>query len=210
METKKNIIIALDTKFESQNIINGNCLQLAFVAFYENCENLDLFDTNSWIISQLSLCFKDQHKIKDYDVMKWWETHPNIYQKIYSEAIDMSIAMKKLQDWLNILTENYNVVNFVADYSCIDFPWFKNLYLTHCNQQLNKFKLPLTSICIDNMKRTLIMMGIKKEKIQHYCTHEKFKHTHYALDDALECAFYYVKLKEFINKIQINSFDFIQ
>jgi 3'-5' exoribonuclease Rv2179c-like domain len=200
METKKNIIVSLDTEFESQNIITGNCLQLAFVAFYEDCENLDLLDTSSWIVSQLSLCFKDQNKKKDQDVMKWWEEYPEIYQKIYSEAIDLPTAMQKLQCWLNMLSEKYNIKNFLADHSCIDFPWFKNLYLTHCDQNLNKFRLPWTSICIDNMKRTLIIIGIKEEDITNYCTHEKFKHTHYALDDALECAFYYIKLKEFIIK----------
>lgn len=193
--SKPNILISIDTEFESSNVISGNCLQLAFVAFLEEA-NPD--DNEDWIVDKLSLCFLDQEKQKNDNVMEFWSKFPEIHGRILSEAVDMKNAMLQLQVWLNELHRKYEVIGFLPDISTADFPWFRNLYLEHTDQKLTEFFLPWDCICLSNMMKTLIVLGDNWKDIKTFCTTERYKHTHYALDDAIECSYFYLKLKEYI------------
>jgi hypothetical protein len=194
----EDILISLDTEFESSNIIEGNCLQLAFVAFLRQPSTVE---DDSWIVDKLSICFKDQGKKKEPACMKFWETCPTVYDRIQAEAEDLLLQMNKLQNWLNDLSLKYKIYNFVSDHSCVDFAWFRNLFLTHCDMSKNKFNLPFKCICINGMLHAMELMGYTKDEINKYCTTERYQHTHYALDDAIEGAYYYLKLSEFIRMI---------
>jgi hypothetical protein len=192
----EEICISIDTEFESSNVIDGNCLQLGFVAFRLSDE---LLMNDDWIVDKLSICFKDQGKKKEESCLKFWNEFPLIYERIIKEAEDISLQMLKLKNWLNELSGRYKIVNFIADYSCIDFPWFRNLFLTHCNlTEEDEFQLPYKCICVASMIHTLEILGHNKKKINEYCKCSRYEHTHYALDDAIEGAYYYLKLREYI------------
>ena len=143
---KQNITIAIDTEFQSSNVITGNCLQLAFVAFLDDYEFNTDEDVSTrqdlWIVDTLSVCFKDQNKEKDVKVMDFWEKFPTILNRIKSEEVDIQDGFQQIQSWLNNIYDKYNVCGFMSDLSSVDFPWFRNLYLVHCDQTLNNFLLP--------------------------------------------------------------------
>lgn len=139
---KQNVLISIDTEFESSNVITGNCLQLGFVVIHDN-PNYDTLDEGSWIFEKLSLCFNEQEdKLKEESVVKWWSRFPDIYNKIKSESRDLKESMNELQEWLNFVYDKYNVIGFLADHSSVDMPWFRNLFLTYCDQSKTNFRLP--------------------------------------------------------------------
>ena len=202
-DIKQTITIVLDTEFESSNMITGNFLQIGLVAILDDA-NLANLDDDHWIIDSLSVCFEDQGKEKDKSALEFWDKFQDIHKKIKSESIPIDFGMGNVQKWLNKLSETYNISNFMADISCIDFSWFKNLYLTYCDQSYNKFILPYKAICQYSMVEALLLTGICKQDILNYYKSDRFPHTHYALDDALKTAYEYLRLKLFI-KTQFTS-----
>lgn len=213
----QKVIISIDTEFTSSNVITGNCLQLAFVVMLDdpiinnNVEILE--DSKNWIIDTLSLCFvKQDNKNEEQHVVEWWNGFPEIYKRIMEESKDINISIKTLQLWLNNIYSKYEVIGFLADHSSVDMPWFRNLFLTHCDQTQTKFKLPWGCVCTTNMVNTLLLLGIKKKEINKFCYSQNFPHTHYALDDAVQTGYYYLKLKllmkqyTIIKKRNINLF----
>ena len=196
------ILIVLDTEFESSNMITGNFLQLGLVAIFDNvsiplCE----LDDNKWLVDSLSVCMKDQGKEKEKSTMKFWSIFPEIHHRIQSEAIPIEQGMKQVQQWLNMLSTKYKISNFIADISCVDFSWFRNLLLTHCNMEENLFTLPYKALCQYSMEEALIMTGIvNKQDIRNCYKQDRFPHTHYALDDALRTAYEYLLLKCFMKE----------
>lgn len=197
---KTKVVISIDTEFLNSNIISGQCLQLGFVVIKYDATDENL-KNDSWLYETLSLCFKPQKdKFEDEKCATWWKNYPDIMEKIIGEAEDIEIQMKKLQNWLNNMYQKYYIVGFLADHSSVDMPWFRNLFLEHTNQEDTKFVVPWSCICTANMTNTLILMGYNKNDIKKICSSEKYKHTHYAVDDAIECGYYYLKLKSFIQK----------
>jgi len=196
-DNKPTITIVLDTEFESSNMITGNFLQIGLVAIL-NDANLENLDDDHWIVDSLSACFEDQGKEKEKGALEFWDKFQDIHNKIKSESVPIDFGMKNIQSWLNKLSETYTISNFMADISCIDFAWFRNLYLTYCDQSDNKFILPYKAICQYSMAEALVLTGIGKQDIWDCYKSERFPHTHYALDDALKTAYEYLRLKLFI------------
>lgn len=197
------ITIVLDSEFESSNMITGNCLQLGFVAILNDAD-LDNLDNDHWIVSQLSVSFKSQNKEKDDSAMIFWSKFPDVYNRIASEAGPISDKMYEVKNWLNKLSETYQITNFMADISCVDFTWFRNLYLTYCDTRGDNFNLPYKAICGFSMEETLILAGFNKQTIRDFYHSDRFPHTHYALDDALKTAYEFLRLKLFIrNNVKV-------
>ena len=194
---KKKITIVLDTEFKSSNMITGDCLQLGFVAIFDEAD-LDNLDDDHWIVSYISVCFLSQDKDYEDGVMNFWSNFPEVYNKIMSEAGPIDQKMYEVKEWLNNLSEAYEISNFMSDISCVDFTWFRNLYLTYCTTEGDKFFLPYKAICGYSMEEALIIAGIDKKEIRDFYQSERFPHTHYALEDALKTAYEYLRLKLFI------------
>lgn len=202
-ENKTKVVISIDTEFESSNVITGNCLQLGFVVILDD-PDYNKLDDGSWILETLSLCFKDQpDKEKDENVVNWWLKYPEIYKKIKDESKDIKELMIELQEWLNNIYEKYDVIGFLADHSAVDMPWFRNLFLTHCDQTKTNFVLPWACKCTTNISETLVLLGLTKPEIVKFCNTSKFPHTHYAVDDAIQCGYEYLSLKLLIKQHQL-------
>lgn len=148
----EKIFIAIDTEFEHESVITGNCLQLAFK---ENLDNID--DKNTWLIDTLSVCFEDQNKDKDPRVMEFWSKFPDIKEKIISEAKPINEQMLKVQQWIINLNNQYEIT-FVSDIANVDFCWLKNLYMLHCDSSLYRF--PYKCLCLNGMEQAMNAMGI--------------------------------------------------
>lgn len=175
----------------------GNCIQLGFVAII-NDVNLDNLDDNHWIVDKLSICFENQNKEQDQSVMNFWSKFPEVHNRIKSEAGPIRDKILEVKQWLNLLSSTYEITNFISDISCVDFSWFRNLYLTYSNTEGDIFQLPYKSICTYSMEECLILTCINKNQIREFYQFERFPHTHYATEDALKTAYEYLKLKLFI------------
>lgn len=201
----EEIIIAIDTEFESSNMINGNCIQLGFVAIIAK-PNFEITDDSEWLIETLDLCFEDQDdKLKEKNVMEFWNKFPEVRERIRSNSKPIGEQMIKLQLWLNDLSDRYIIKGFVADHSCVDFGWFRNLFLTHCDQLKSRFNLPYKCFCTFNIVEVLKSLGYSNEYLTEYCNNEKYPHTHYAVEDAIQTSYEYLRLQQIIKR---NCIDF--
>ena len=130
--------------------------------------------------------------------MKFWKDFKDIHDKIIKEGVEISKGMKTIQRWLNGIYSKYTIVNFVADHACVDMAWFRSLFLTHCKE--TKFNLPYSCRNTDDMVKDLILLNFTKNEITEYCTNSLYPHTHYALDDAVQTGYEYLRLKQLFKK----------
>lgn len=199
---KPKIIIVIDTEFESSNMMNGNFLQLGLVAILDDCELVNTTDTTDkpWLVDTLSVCFLEQEgKLKEKSAVQFWKKFRDVYQRIKDESGPPVEKMRDVQIWLNDLAESYEIVSFMADISCVDFTWFRNLYLTYCvNMKRDKFQMPYKALCQYSMEEALVLSGVSKDEIYDFYQSDHLPHTHYALDDAIKCAYEFLRLKLFI------------
>lgn len=203
---KQNISIVLDVEFESSNMINGNIIQMAFVAIPNKYEGEDLL-SKDWIIDELSVCFEDQPgKVKEENVMAFWAKFPEVRERIRSEAGPISEKMQEVKQWLNRLSVKYNITDFVSDLSCVDFAWFRNIYLTYCTSEDSVFEMPYSCICTSSMDKVVNnFMGYPRELQYLYDESIAFPHTHYALEDARKTGYDYIRLKMLIQRLTVHS-----
>lgn len=195
------IDIVLDVEFESSNMITGNCLQIGFVAIPHEVHDWEI-ESGEWKLETLSVCFLSQEQDTEDNVMEFWSKFPEVYQRIKSEAGPILEKMNEVKVWLNKLSRKYKIKDFVSDIGCVDFSWFRNLYLTYSTTEGDNFKLPYKSVCMDGMERVLKFF-YSWEYIQSYYNSGKYPHTHYALDDAIKTAHEYLKLKSLITKFYL-------
>lgn len=196
MSSKQRVSIALDVEFEHISVKSGNILQLGFVVFLEDATNEMIVSNNDWIVDTLSVCFKSQGCDVSPNVMNFWSKFPAVYQRIQDEAVDIRDGFRTIQNWLNALYQKYDVVNFIADPACVDFQWFSSLYVTYCDQSLNTFSLPYKCICVSTMfDEQVRIFGLDGDEFWKYCSDSnRFPHTHYATEDAMECAYMYLRI----------------
>lgn len=194
----EEIDIVLDVEFISSNMITGDCLQIGFVAIPHN-NSCDYYKDDKWILDTLSVCFLSQDKNTEPIVMDFWKNFPDIYNRIQSEAGPISDKMNEVKIWLNSLSRKYKIKDFVSDISCVDFAWFRNLYLTYADIGNDDFRPPYSSVCTNSMEK-VVKMFYTREELRNFYDSERYPHTHYALDDAIKTSYEYMKLKEFIRE----------
>lgn len=126
----------------------------------------------------MSVCFKPQSgKVNEKQVVEFWKQFPEIYNRIESEAVEIKDGMQTVQNWLNMVHSKYNVVNFVADHASVDMPWFRNLYLEHCDQSKNTFKLPWACESTVSMRNVLVSLGCDKNGLKIITSSDVYPHT---------------------------------
>lgn len=198
---KKKIKIAIDTEFLSENIISGECLQLGLVAFYYDSQvNLEQDD---WIVDKFSVCFSSQGKKINKETFNWWDCcFPDVLQRIKNEQVNIEKGMIDLHNWLSNLNKKYIISGYVADHSSVDMPWFRNLYLEYSPLFDEPLNLPWGCECTTNITKTIEKMypDLKPKYLKKLCQNEKYPHTHYATEDALQTAYEYMVLDRFIFK----------
>lgn len=62
---------------------------------------------------------------------------------------------------------------------------------------------PIICKCTTNIVDTLKLLGLTKEFIENFCLNDNFPHTHDAVDDAIQCGYYYLRLKLLISKYEL-------
>lgn len=185
---KQKIIISVVSAYESSDITNGNIIQLSLVAFLENATVLE---NESWIIDSIDLCFNDQNKIKDPNVIVYWQRNIDIRNRIANNAKNISEQMVILDNWIISLSQNYYIKNFISNYPYIHYSWFKSLY---------KNDLKCHCISLIDIFKTLNMIGFSSNHIKEIVKSENFNKSPYALDSAKNVAFEFLAITEFLKK----------
>lgn len=190
--TKPAVYIALDTEFENEAMYEENIIQLGFVVFTHDA---DTADPQITIVDTQSFCFTNAGKRPNPHCMSFWAEFSDIHARIRAEAAPIDVQFTRIQTWLRGVYDKYTVVNYVADIACVDFAWFKNLYLRWCDATSDPYTLPYKCISTDNMKTALVYSGITTaEYIKEKLTACPYPHTHYASEDAAQTAYEFALL----------------
>ena len=196
--SKTPIFISFDVEADGPSPATNTCLQIALVACVYD-EDPDPKHPEKWTVSSLDLCFKPQvGKQPDNETMtEFWSQFPEILEKIRANAVDPFIQMKQLSNWLYELSEQYTIDRWVAAPSAYDWQWVNYMYYHY--KSINTYKLPFKSECMSSIIAGLGYMGYKSDVSQYIKKGaEHLPHTHYALEDATEQAYKYLRLRKFM------------
>lgn len=149
-----------------------------------NTPDIEIIDTQSF-------CFLPQPgKTGDASCMAFWAKFPEIYARIQAEMLPIETQMAAIQQWLGTIYSKYQVISFVADIACADFPWLKSLYSQYCDTTIDTFTLPYRCISTNDICDTLIDCDfLNKAAHKAMIAACPYPHTHYATEDALQTAY---------------------
>lgn len=197
---KKSIILSFDIEADGPSPLVNNCLMIGICAIdpsldpiYPSNFNKFVIDSKEWCIKEQDGCVADQKCIDEF-----WSKNMNIYNHIKKNEKDVKIVMQELNDWIRELQKKYNITKWIAKPSSYDFQWINCLF----NKYLPKYpiQLPFSITCISTMLKTCEMLNIKLNNLKT----DKLKHTHYALDDAIQQGYMYLRMINEMKKYIVN------
>ena len=198
--SKTPIFISFDVEADGPSPATNNCLQIALVAcLYDQYP--DPVRTGKWVVSSLDLCFTPQEgrQPSDETMTEFWSQFPKILEKIRGNAKTPAVQMQQLSGWLHELSERYTIVRWVAAPAGYDWQWVNCMYYRYPPN--NAYKLPFKAECMSSILAGLGYMGYKEAALMYIEDGtEHLPHTHYALEDATEQAYKYLRLLQFMRE----------
>ncbi len=198
---KEKIFLSLDVEADGPAPSVNNCLQIAIVAC-RYAYNPDSTTTRDWVVSSIDLCLdpQDGRKESTFTMTDFWAKFPAILAKIRENARHPIFQMQKLSDWLKELEQNYEIVRWVAAPAAYDWQWVNSVY--HQYEPTNAYQIPYSCECMSTLRRAVGYMGKDETAASDFMTAgtENLPHTHYALEDALEQAYKYLRLRKFLTE----------
>lgn len=194
---KEQIFLSLDIEANGPSPTTNDCLQIAVAActYHEAPSN---YNRDEWLVSTLDLCFLPQENRKEDEqtMNEFWSKYPEILDKIRQNAKDPTENMNRLVAWLKMLENDYEIVEWVAAPAGYDWQWLNCMYNSY--PPTEKYNLPHSCKCLSSMKK-IIRNWPTFSDIDGFLNVgcEKFPHTHYAVDDAVEQAYKYLRLTNF-------------
>jgi hypothetical protein len=151
-----------------------------------------------WQKEGISVCLKEaKDGARSASTMKFWADNQATYDRICAESVDPAVGMNTLHSWLEQVYAKYEVREWVAWPSSFDWQFFNSYYHRYVDAAKTLTSLPYMATCMSGMLKTLTLLGHSKEAVLGYMK-TTLPHTHYALDDADEQAYQYLRLLKYI------------
>lgn len=204
---KPPIFLSFDIEADGPAPTVNNCLQIGIVACLYD-QDPDPVNHEKWVMSELDLCLQPQpNRTADPDTMEsFWSKFPETLAKIEASAGEASLQMARLTEWLNELEKTFTITKWVAKPAGYDWQWLNGTY--HQYSGPGAYPLPHKCECISSLIRALEYIGVDRKILAEFLDvgSETMPHTHYALDDALEQAYKYLRLRKYMKqKVTING-----
>jgi hypothetical protein len=166
--------IYVSTDIESDGPIPGpnSMLSLGSAAFSEDGKLVSTFSANLDTL---------ESAVGDPDTMRWWGTQPEAWKVCREKTISPQVAMQQYVVWLKKLPGRSVFVGYPAGYDFLFVYWYLIKFTGHS---------PFSFSAVDIKTYAMAMLGLPYRD----CTKRhmpkrwfgKSKHTHVALDDAIE------------------------
>lgn len=185
---KKETYISID--IETNGPVPGiySMLSLGAVAYDDQGNKLDTFYVN---ITEL------EDAKTDPDTMRWWSTEPEAWKALQVNKRDPATAMKLFEDFCLKFSRP------VAICYPSGFDWtFVYWYLHRFN---GKSVLGFSCVDIKTYGMAILDTNFRDSKKSEYYDDwfdPNLKHTHNAIDDALEQGYLFFKMKEYNKRLQ--------
>lgn len=198
---KRKVAVSLDVEADGPAPSMNSCLMIGVAVIYIDADPLgkeSLTDRSAWLAEAREWCLKEQpgRKPDPRTMGEFWSQHPHILRHIRDAAVDAEAAMFDFVKWYSELTRKYDVVHWVADPAAYDFQWVNSLY--HQHAPLGAPAFPYTAKCVSSIKTAYRLLGLKLQDTEP----QTLKHTHNALDDALEQAYTYLRILRELERFQ--------
>jgi hypothetical protein len=178
---------------------DGSMVMIGMVAFLDSQEPGPI-DDDSWIYSKLEVCIEETSpKRNERCWSDFWTKNMHVWEHIQKNKIQASEAMTKISSWLESLSLSHTI-EFFAQPAAYDWQWFIHYYCTY--GQDNRFPIPHKAHCTSSLRLIPKLIG-KIEEYDKFISTERYKHTHFALEDATRQAFEYIMAKEWFKKNMI-------
>ncbi len=198
---KEKIFLSVDVEADGPAPSVNNCLQIAIVACRYDPDP-DPKTTRRWVVSSLDLCLTPQkgREASTFTMTDFWAKFSDVLAKIREDAQEPSMQMQKLSDWLKKLEQDYEIVRWVAAPAAYDWQWVNSIY--HQYKPDAAYSIPYSCECMSTLRRGLEYLGKDDDKVSAFMAVgiENLPHTHYALEDALEQAYKYLRLRKYMTE----------
>ena len=160
------------------------------------------YTNESKIVSTWSANMETLENAKEHpDTMKWWATQPEAWEIVQNNKINAEQAIKDFAKWVKIVCKEHNAKPvFLAYPSGFDFT-FVYWYLIKFNgsSPFAFSALDIKSFAMAKLN-TPFRATVKKNMLKEWFSFEH-KHTHVALDDAIEQGYLFGNILKYNEKI---------
>lgn len=176
--------IYISTDIESNGPIPGPNSMLSFgsVALKESGEVIDAFEANLYELEGSS---------GDPITMKWWATQPEAWKICRENQEDPTEAMKRYHHWLiNLKGGSPVFVGYPATFDFMFVYWYLIKFVG--NSPFSFSALDIKTFAMATLKTSF--RGTTKKNMPSRWFDKNIKHTHRALDDAMEQGMFFIKI----------------
>lgn len=127
---------------------------------------------------------------QDKETMKWWRKQPQAWEAATKDAVDPKVAMKKFVSWVKQLPGRPVFVDYPGGFDFIFVYW----YLTHF---IGESPFSFRNLGMATYASALLKKPFHKtykRKFPKHWFNPKHKHTHIALDDAIEHGYIFMNM----------------
>lgn len=187
--TRPEIYFSID--IEADGPIPGPYSMLSFAAVAFQINNHEMIKLGDFSANLDRLPNATQHP----DTMKFWSRFPEAYKISREDTIVPLSAMSNLKEWISIMSgENRPVmVEYPGDYDFMWIYWYFFSYLGNCPFGFCGYSIKSYANAV--LKHRHFHSTNKRDMPKEWFD-PNLKHTHVALDDALEQAYIFVEMRK--------------
>lgn len=182
--------IYISTDIESDGPIPGanSMLSFASVAFSDAGDVISTFERNLELL--------EGAKPND-DTMKWWQTQPEAWAACRKEPKRISDAMQDYVAWVETLPGTPVFVAYPAGYDFMFMYWYMIKFVGSSPFSFSALDIKTYAMCL--LKRDF--RKTNKDIFPSRWFDKRFKHTHTAIDDAMEQGLMFINMLKDSRKV---------
>jgi hypothetical protein len=185
----KTLFVSLDAEFDGTNVIRNSMRSIGAAIFEEN---------NTLPLGTFYVTLKPQANAKPdmCTLNEFWAHHPNQWQEVNTNNLEIVDAMRKFSDFLHGFAQHKLI--FVSSAVSADWTWLK-IYMDKYGPP-DAFNIGFYCHCLSSeLRMYMILNGIGNEAEFKQSLSEDKIYDHHALNDAIHQGVLYVNLRMLVN-----------
>jgi hypothetical protein len=190
---KPRLALSFDIEATGDIPTMGSMVMLGIVAVLEGTKAIDE-SSSSWIVSSIQVCLEEDYPRDEECWDEFWSKHQDVWKFIQDHKVPPKQAMSEIGCWLKTLSETYDWY-WVAMPASYDWMWLK-MYYEKYSTTWRSVPIGKKAECMKGYRHVASLQG-KLTEFTAFTTPKTLVHTHYAIEDAKEQAWVFLRSQEF-------------
>jgi hypothetical protein len=191
---KKSVILSIDIEADGPAPTVSSCLMLGFaIADYHAMPEAGDASTD-WLLEKKAWCLKPQpgKQPEERCMREFWSKNEDVLAHIRRNEQDVREVLVEFIAWYRGITEQYDVVSWVARPASYDYMWFAGIYHEFGPEAKPAIPFSIRDISTLFWEHDKVF---KQAWSADFYRHPSLSHTHHADDDAAEQAYQFLRVK---------------